>query len=182
MCKQYHAVFKTMLFIPKTLCTWLVLDTCFLLVHEGENVWLNTNVKRYDIMFSLRKQHCKRLEKVDIRYENCTIVIFKEIWARNTYIYTYDSYHYMEWLTRGYKKRDAHKVVGVYLQAYIIILSHIGIMRAQLWYTYCTKYPWLSDIPLIWDYVKDVSVANLYIDIWWDFKDVLMHINCKNNF
>ena len=74
----------------------------------------------------------KRLEKVDIRYENCTIVVFKEIWVRNTYIYTYDSYHYMEWLTRGYKKRDAHKVVGVYLQAYIIILSHIGIMRAQL--------------------------------------------------
>ena len=53
-------------------------------------------------------------------------------YQRSTYIYTYDSYHYMEWLTRGYKKRDAHKVVGVYLQAYIIILSHIGIMRAQL--------------------------------------------------
>ena len=71
MCKQYHLVFKTMLFIPKTLCTWLVLDTCFLLVHEGENVWLNTNVKRYDIMYTLSEKTTlqKILEKVDIRYK-----------------------------------------------------------------------------------------------------------------
>ena len=84
MCEQYHLVFKTMLFIPRTLCTWLVLDTCFLLVHEGENVWLNTNVKRYDIMYTLSEKTTlqQRLEKAYIRYKNCTLLVFKLILVR----------------------------------------------------------------------------------------------------
>ena len=43
-------------------------------------------------------------------------------------------------------------------------------------YIHCTKYPWLLDILLICDYIKDVSVANLFIDTWRLFKDVLMYI------